>query len=90
MAIASTTSHNELQYLSNNLASTNAKLLIGKHMKKIALGLAATFAASAAAAGTMVYEAPAAVEMVEPVRNGSGAWLIPLAIIAILALALAD
>jgi len=57
-------------------------------MKKFILGLIASLSATAAAAGTMVYEAPATVEMAEPMQNGSGAWLIPLAIIAILALTL--
>jgi len=59
-------------------------------MKLIATGLIAMLSTTAATAGTMVYEAPAAVEMAEPMRNGSGAWLIPLAIIAILALTLTN
>ncbi len=57
-------------------------------MKKISLALAATLAATSAFAGNIAYEAPADI-MVEMEPNvGSGAWLIPLVIIAVLALAL--
>tara|TARA_R110000850_G_scaffold6511_1_gene25260 strand:- start:630 stop:836 length:207 start_codon:yes stop_codon:yes gene_type:complete len=42
----------------------------------------------AALAGTPVYVPPAVTVVDEPMRSGSGAWLIPLAIIAILALTL--
>ena len=57
-------------------------------MKKLSLALAATLAATSAFAGNITYEAPVDV-MVEMEPNvGSGAWLIPLVIIAVLALAL--
>jgi len=45
---------------------------------------------TAASAGSVVYTAPVAGIIEEPMRNGSGAWLIPLAIIAILALTLTN
>ena len=58
-------------------------------MKSILAGLMATLAtAGAALAGTPVYVPPAVTIVDEPMRSGSGAWLIPLAIIAILALTL--
>ncbi|MGR3724355.1 hypothetical protein LGT41_0000330 [Abyssibius alkaniclasticus] len=58
-------------------------------MKSILAGLMATLAtAGAALAGTPVYVPPAVTVVDEPMRSGSGAWLIPLAIIAILALTL--
>lgn len=58
-------------------------------MKSILTGLMATLAtAGAAVAGTPVYVPPAVTAVDEPMRSGSGAWLIPLAIIAILALTL--
>ena len=58
-------------------------------MKALTLALLGTFAASAATAGTLVYTAPAVTIIEEPARmGGSGAWLIPLVIIAVLALAL--
>lgn len=50
--------------------------------------LTSVLAAGTAFAGAAVYVAPAVVEVEEPMRAGSGAWLIPLAIIAILALTL--
>ena len=56
--------------------------------KKIAAVAAATVAAGAAFAGNVVYVAPEVVAIEEPMRAGIGAWLIPLAIIAIVALAL--
>tara|TARA_R110002124_G_scaffold63083_2_gene172323 strand:+ start:886 stop:1098 length:213 start_codon:yes stop_codon:yes gene_type:complete len=60
-----------------------------KKMKSILAGLMATLAtAGAALAGTPVYVPPAVTVVDEPMRSGSGAWLIPLAIIAILALTL--
>ena len=57
-------------------------------MKKVVTFVAALLGAGAAAAGTPVYVAPEVTMVEEPMRNGSGAWLIPLAIIAILALTL--
>jgi len=45
---------------------------------------------TAASAGSVVYTAPVTGIIEEPMRNGSGAWLIPLAIIAILALTLTN
>ena len=58
-------------------------------MKTALAGLMATLAtAGAALAGTPVYVPPAVTIVDEPMRSGSGAWLIPLAIITILALTL--
>ncbi|MEX0969588.1 MAG: hypothetical protein WD046_03965 [Paracoccaceae bacterium] len=58
-------------------------------MRSLILAPAATAAmAGAAAAGSAVYVAPAVTMVEEPMRSGSGSWLIPLAIIAILALTL--
>ncbi len=58
-------------------------------MKKLALAAFGTIAAGAATAGTLVYTPPVATAIEEPTRmGGSGAWLIPLVIIAVLALAL--
>jgi len=59
-------------------------------MKKITTFAAALFGAGAASAGSAVFVAPEVVMVEEPMRNGSGAWLIPLAIIAILALTLTN
>ncbi|MEX0971131.1 MAG: hypothetical protein WD046_11885 [Paracoccaceae bacterium] len=58
-------------------------------MKTVLTGVIAMLAtAGAAVAGTPVYVPPAVTVVEEPMRSGSGAWLIPLAIIAILALTL--
>ena len=58
-------------------------------MKKIILAAMATLSAGAAFAGSVAYVAPEVVAIEEPARmGGSGAWLIPLVIIAVLALAL--
>jgi len=59
-------------------------------MKKIITIAAATMVtASAAAAGSVAFVAPQVAMMEEPaMMGGSGAWLIPLVIIAVLALAL--
>lgn len=58
-------------------------------MKALKLALLGTLAAGAAAAGTLVYTAPEVTMIEEPATmGGSGAWLIPLIIIAVLALAL--
>ena len=60
-------------------------------MKLVLSTITAAIAVTAATAGTMA--APAVeTAMVEaaPMSNGSGAWLIPLAIIAILALTLTN
>ncbi len=58
-------------------------------MKKFALAALGTIAAGAATAGTLVYTPPA-VTMIDDggTMGGSGGWLIPLIIIAVLALAL--
>jgi len=49
----------------------------------------AFISAGAASAGTLVYTPPAVTMIEEPARmGGSGAWLIPLVIVAVLALAL--
>ena len=57
-------------------------------MKKLTAFAAALFGATAASAGSAVFVAPEVAAVEEPMRSGSGAWLIPLAIIAILALTL--
>jgi len=57
-------------------------------IKTIRVALAAVFATGAAYAGSAVFVAPEVAMVEEPMRSGSGAWLIPLAIIAILALTL--
>ncbi|MEX0970895.1 MAG: hypothetical protein WD046_10680 [Paracoccaceae bacterium] len=57
-------------------------------IKVIRVALAGVFAAGAAYAGSAVFIAPEVTMVEEPMRSGSGAWLIPLAIIAILALTL--
>ncbi|MCF6272290.1 MAG: hypothetical protein L3J37_03730 [Rhodobacteraceae bacterium] len=58
-------------------------------MKKIVAVMAAFISTSTAYAGTITYVAPEVVAIEEPARmGGSGAWLIPLVIIAVLALAL--
>lgn len=57
-------------------------------IKTIRVALAATLASGAAYAGSAVFIAPEVAMVEEPMRSGSGAWLIPLAIIAILALTL--
>jgi len=56
-----------------------------KALKLAALGLVA---GKAAIAGTVTFTAPAVVAIDPPARmGGSGAWLIPLIIIAVIALA---
>ena len=58
-------------------------------MKKVILAAIATLSAGAALAGSVAYVAPEVVAIEEPSRmGGSGAWLIPLVIVAVLALAL--
>ena len=59
-------------------------------MKKTLATLAALVATSSAAlAGAVTYVAPEVVAIEEPASmGGSGAWLIPLVIVAVLALAL--
>ena len=57
-------------------------------IKVIRASLAMVFAGGAAFAGSAVFVAPEVAAIEEPMRSGSGAWLIPLAIIAILALTL--
>lgn len=59
-------------------------------IKVLRVTLAAVLAGGAAVAGSAVYVAPAVTMVEEPMRSGSGAWLIPLAIIAILALTLTN
>lgn len=60
-------------------------------MNKIIATTAALLSASAAFAGNVTYVAPEVVAIEEPARmGGSGAWLIPLVIIAVLALALSS
>lgn len=58
-------------------------------MKTLLASAVATLSAGAAFAGAVTYVAPEVVAIEEPSRmGGSGAWLIPLVIIAVLALAL--
>jgi len=58
-------------------------------MKALTLAIFGVIAAGAASAGALVYTAPEVAMMEEPATmGGSGAWLIPLVIIAVLALAL--
>lgn len=58
-------------------------------MKKALISALALFSATAVSAGSIVYTAPAVTAIEEPARmGGSGAWLIPLVIVAVLALAL--
>lgn len=58
-------------------------------MKKTLITAIAALSAGAVNAGTLVYTAPEVTALEEPSRmGGSGVWLIPLIIIAVLALAL--
>jgi len=58
-------------------------------MKTLFTAVSALFGATAAFAGNVTYVAPEVVMIEEPARmGGSGAWLIPLVIVAVLALAL--
>lgn len=58
-------------------------------MKTILAAFAVILSAGSAFAGAITYVAPEVVAIEEPSRmGGSGAWLIPLVIIAVLALAL--
>ena len=58
-------------------------------MKALKLAALGVVAAGTAIAGTTTFVAPAVVAIEEPARmGGSGAWLIPLVIVAVLALAL--
>jgi hypothetical protein len=58
-------------------------------MKKIIAAVAATLSASSALAGSITYVAPEMLAIEEPARmGGSGAWLIPLIIAAVIILAL--
>jgi len=58
-------------------------------MKSFLATTAALLSATAAFAGNVTYVAPEVVMIEEPARmGGSGAWLIPLVIVAVLALAL--
>ncbi len=61
-------------------------------MKKLfAIASAAIAAATTASAGNVTYVAPEVTMIEEPAAmGGSGAWLIPVIIIAILAIALID
>jgi len=58
-------------------------------MKKILLVASFTLSFSSAIAGSLAYIAPEVTAIEEPARmGGSGAWIIPLVIVAVLALAL--
>jgi len=57
-------------------------------MKALKLAALGVVAAGSAIAGTVTFVAPEVVAIEEPARmGGSGAWIIPLVIIAVLALA---
>ena len=57
-------------------------------MKKILATIAASVSATSAFAGAVTFVAPEVVAIEEPARmGGSGAWLIPLIILAVIALA---
>ncbi len=57
-------------------------------MKKIIASAITLMSATAATAGSIVYTAPEMVAIEEPARmGGSGAWLIPLIIAAVVLLA---
>lgn len=60
-------------------------------MKRIlATGITALISAQASA-GSITYEAPTSIVVVEPTMGmGSGSWIIPLVIIAVLGLAIAN
>lgn len=57
-------------------------------MKLLLSSITAILSASHAMAGAVVYVAPDVTTIDAPMNPGSGSWLIPLAIIAILALTL--
>jgi len=58
-------------------------------MKALKLAVLGVVAAGSAFAGTVTFVAPEVVAIEEPARmGGSGAWIIPLVIVAVLALAL--
>lgn len=60
-------------------------------MKKILTAAAFTLSVTTATAGNLAYIAPEVAAIEEPARmGGSGAWLIPLVIVAVLALALTN
>ena len=60
-------------------------------MKKFILASAALLVGTVANAGSLVYTAPEVAMIEEPARmGGSGAWLIPLIIIAVVALTLTN
>ena len=62
-------------------------------MKKLIAVLALAAVATTTTAGTLVYTpevAPVIIEEAGPMGSGSGAWLIPLIVIALLALAMSD
>jgi|LGOV01.1.fsa_nt_gb hypothetical protein len=62
-------------------------------MKKLIAVLALAAMATTTTAGTLVYTpevAPVIIEESGPMGSGSGAWLIPLIVIALLALAMSN
>ena len=60
-------------------------------MKKIIAAATATLSATSALAGSIIYVAPEAVAIEEPARmGGSGSWLIPLIIAAVVLLAISS
>ncbi len=60
-------------------------------MKKLFLTATAVVSAGAAMAGSVTFTPPMATAIEEPARmGGSGAWLIPLIIVAVIALAVSQ
>ncbi len=60
-------------------------------MKKLIASAVMLVSATAASAGTIVYTPPVDMAIEEPARMaGSGAWMIPLIIVAVMALAIAN
>ncbi len=60
-------------------------------MKALKLAALGVMAAGSSIAGTVTFVAPEVVAIEEPARmGGSGAWIIPLVIVAVLALALSN
>ncbi len=86
--------HNLAQYKESikdqNLAHFRPRILTKEqNMKRILAVMTATLGATSAFAGAVTFIAPEVVAIEEPTRiGGSGAWLIPLIIGAVLLLAL--
>lgn len=60
-------------------------------MRKLITSAIAMVSAGSAMAGSVAYTPPAATIIVEPQRmGGSGAWLVPLIILAVIGLAISN